>query len=436
MHFLLRLILVVITLNLIGLLAIQPLLNQILETAYKKRINMSFLIEQDLNQVKDSYYPDRLSELTQYLVNKYAIHAEIWIEPEDSTELAESLQFAPPESTPSLKSLIIDPNDALAAYNISFTLPIKDNYFLLIIWQDTALIGEKFLSWANVFLAILITFSTVYLYLHKNQKRHRQLKAILSDFPEMSSHLEKADLNIVAMEVKSLFLKKEQEQRQKITEQRELFHGVAHEFRSPMAKMQFALELIEEEDKQGQEKLITKINVYLSNLDHLVKELLFYSEITSSRHYPDFAPLNLKDLVGDAIESIAPLYPETQFEYPIAKTLSVHAEAVLFERLLSNLLRNAGRFAKSRCLVRAEQSQHHIRLSIEDDGPGIPIAKRDTIFAPFTRLDTSRSRDSGGCGLGLAIVASIAKKHHASIQVESSRWNGAKFTLEFTKNTP
>ncbi|KAF1014516.1 MAG: Sensor protein RstB [Stenotrophomonas maltophilia] len=70
-------------------------------------------------------------------------------------------------------------------------------------------------------------------------------------------------------------------------------------------------------------------------------------------------------------------------------------------------------------------------LRVDDDGPGIPEADREKVLRPFTRLDESRSRDTGGFGLGLAIVCRIALRHGGELQVSRSRLGGARLELRW-----
>jgi two-component system sensor histidine kinase RstB len=101
---------------------------------------------------------------------------------------------------------------------------------------------------------------------------------------------------------------------------------------------------------------------------------------------------------------------------------------------LSNLLVNAGHYAKEnvRCTVRYSEGQY--RIDVEDDGKGIPDAERESIFKAFTRIDDSRNRETGGYGLGLAIVARIATLHGGSVIAgQSDDLGGAMFTLSWAK---
>jgi signal transduction histidine kinase len=96
-------------------------------------------------------------------------------------------------------------------------------------------------------------------------------------------------------------------------------------------------------------------------------------------------------------------------------------------RLVVNLLDNAERHAGSRIEVTLHQLDHHVELTVADDGPGIPSADRERIFERFARIDEARSRDRGGTGLGLAIARDIAVSHGGSIDVTNRTGGGARF---------
>ena len=102
------------------------------------------------------------------------------------------------------------------------------------------------------------------------------------------------------------------------------------------------------------------------------------------------------------------------------------------ELALSNLLANALRYARRKVSVEVARENGMNRLVVEDDGEGIPEAQRASVFVAFTRLDTSRNRETGGFGLGLAIVARIAALHRGRVVAGSSATlGGARLTLEW-----
>jgi signal transduction histidine kinase len=99
---------------------------------------------------------------------------------------------------------------------------------------------------------------------------------------------------------------------------------------------------------------------------------------------------------------------------------------------VSNLLANALRYARHSVSVELSRDRGVNRLVVEDDGEGIPEAQRASVFHAFTRLDTSRNRQTGGFGLGLAIVARIASLHRGRVSAEASAsLGGARLVLEW-----
>jgi signal transduction histidine kinase len=105
-------------------------------------------------------------------------------------------------------------------------------------------------------------------------------------------------------------------------------------------------------------------------------------------------------------------------------------DARLMALATSNLLSNAERHADSTFRLRMSRRGDGFELSVEDDGKGVPEAARDSVFKAFTRLDDSRSRETGGYGLGLAIVARIAALHGGDASVsESADLGGASFKV-------
>ncbi len=105
---------------------------------------------------------------------------------------------------------------------------------------------------------------------------------------------------------------------------------------------------------------------------------------------------------------------------------------------MNNLLGNALKYAHKEVQVSMQESDNHCLIHIDDDGPGIPQDKRTDIFSPFTRLDESRTRDSGGHGLGLTITQRIIKAHGGEVLVSDSlihsKQTGARFTLSMPKS--
>lgn len=103
----------------------------------------------------------------------------------------------------------------------------------------------------------------------------------------------------------------------------------------------------------------------------------------------------------------------------------------LMSRVLDNLLNNALRYSRTTVQVSLLLDGSQATLIVEDDGPGIEADARERVFEPFVRLDPSRDRATGGCGLGLAIVHSIALAMGGSVVCDESELGGAKFSFHW-----
>ena len=103
----------------------------------------------------------------------------------------------------------------------------------------------------------------------------------------------------------------------------------------------------------------------------------------------------------------------------------IHVRPNAFNRLLSNVVGNAFRYAKN-VRVSATHTRGWLTMIIDDDGPGIPAESREDVFKPFMRLDTARNLDASGTGLGLSIARDIARSHGGDIVLEDSPMGGLR----------
>ncbi len=227
--------------------------------------------------------------------------------------------------------------------------------------------------------------------------------------------------------------------RQSIADQRDLLHAVAHEFRSPIARLSFAHDMLLESDEPAQEsELLPKIDRAIIELDDLVTEVLGYSRIKHGGYQLNYTEVDLQEIANTVARRTRELYPRVQIELatPFARGAEhILADPLLLTRALQNLVRNAARFARRNVQIQGLLQANTFTLAVDDDGIGIPPGKRERIFEPFTRLDASRSRDSGGVGLGLAIVKAISKQHGGTVHVAESLLGGARFELTWPRST-
>ena len=222
------------------------------------------------------------------------------------------------------------------------------------------------------------------------------------------------------------------QRQQMISEQRELLHAVAHECRAPLARVSFALEMLEHSESPGQRKQLSRdMETAIAELDGLVRELLTYARLQHGAQRLELAEMELAPAIDDVLTKTKTLYPTVAFRSVPATDAppKVVVDSRLFHRALTNLVRNAACFAHSVVEVGVSRQGDQLCLTVDDDGPGVPVDQRERIFEPFARLDPSRSRDSGGAGLGLAIVRGICERHGGVIDVEDAPLGGARFRM-------
>ncbi len=217
--------------------------------------------------------------------------------------------------------------------------------------------------------------------------------------------------------------------------QREMVSAVAHELRTPVARLRFGLEMsAEAQTDEARRKYLEGMDGDIDDLDALVDEMLVYSRLERGSPTLNFQQVDLRALVDQVIGELAPLRADVGVSRGECTTAAdgscwAEAEPQYLRRALSNLITNAMRHAERQVQVSFAIDGQTVRLEVDDDGPGVPEADWEKVFTPFLRLDDSRTRASGGHGLGLSIVRRIIYWHGGRSQLGHSDLGGARFSL-------
>ena len=216
-----------------------------------------------------------------------------------------------------------------------------------------------------------------------------------------------------------------------IQSQRELSGAVAHEFRTPLARLKFALGMQE----HSHSELHKNMQQDVLELEKLVQEMLDFSAAEAQMPALHFSELPVSELCHGLYLKLKNSHL-SRFDLAIQDSSAILlGDGHLVERAIENLLLNASRYANSRIQINIESHPDFIDISVEDDGPGVSSELRDKIFEPFFRPDEGRDRVQGGAGLGLAIVKRVMQWHQGQCWVTEGQWSGAKFTLRFPHKT-
>jgi two-component system sensor histidine kinase CpxA len=167
-------------------------------------------------------------------------------------------------------------------------------------------------------------------------------------------------------------------------------------------------------------------------MSSLVNELLSFSRASLGASTIKLQPVLVRDVVDQAVSRESAEDARIRLEIP--DNLCVLAEPELLVRSLSNLLRNAIRYAGQAgpITVSAQREGHHVLLTVSDYGPGVPEAELAQIFDPFYRLDPSRDATTGGVGLGLAIVKTCVESCRGTVTCRNRQPSGLEVTLKLS----
>ena len=217
--------------------------------------------------------------------------------------------------------------------------------------------------------------------------------------------------------------------------QKEMIRGVSHELRTPVARIRFGLEMVEDAQSSDERSgYIKGIDGDIEELDHLIDEILTYAKLEEGVPDIRFQRLDVDSIVARVAEEHQRQKSSVVVEHVPCRTLEarrrIDVEERYIHRAIQNLVSNACRYANKTVQVRFSVGHDTCRVDVEDDGPGIPEEQRERVFTAFARLDDSRTRSSGGYGLGLSIVRRIMHWHNGKAMVGvSDKLGGARFSL-------
>lgn len=200
-----------------------------------------------------------------------------------------------------------------------------------------------------------------------------------------------------------------------------LLANASHELRSPLTRIRMGLELMDGNLPSAQFRREIERNI--TELDQLVEEILLASRLDALE--ANVGGMETVDLIGLAAEECARVDADLEAG---AADVAVRGVAKLLRRALRNLLENARRYSEGPITLSVQLSAGWAEVRVCDRGPGVPLAQRERIFEPFYRLPGASER-AGGVGLGLALVRSIAARHHGTVHCEDHAGGGACFVL-------
>ncbi len=216
---------------------------------------------------------------------------------------------------------------------------------------------------------------------------------------------------------------------------RTLLSNIGHDLRSPLAALQAAIEALVDGVAPDPQRYLRSMQHDVEALGSLIDDLYLLSRLDAGQLDLERVPIDLVELADDAVESLAPTAAAAGVRVVLEAGDAVHvlASPVSLARVIRNLVDNGIRHAPAGSTVRVTvTAERGAVVRVTDDGPGFPDDFRDHAFERFTRSDPSRTRQSGGGGLGLAIARGLVEAHGGEIWIEDS----ANASVAFRVPTP
>ncbi len=199
-----------------------------------------------------------------------------------------------------------------------------------------------------------------------------------------------------------------------VTDRTQMLGAIAHDLRTPLTRLAFRLETLDGPERE-------RMRGDIAEMEAMIKATLGFARA-------DSAPAERQRLeLGSLVEKVADELAETghRVTAEVLDPLVVEGDPLELRRLVSNLLENGEAYGHS-AHARVWRDGGLAVIDIDDEGPGIPEADLDRVFEPFYRVERSRNRETGGTGLGLSVVRSIARAHGGDVELSNRRNGGLR----------
>ncbi|MCD2323804.1 ATP-binding protein [Sphingomonas sp. IC-56] len=203
-----------------------------------------------------------------------------------------------------------------------------------------------------------------------------------------------------------------------LDEKDRMLGAIGHDLRTPLAALRVRIESVEDDDDRN------RMADTIDEMNRTLEDILSLARL--GRPSEPATDVDLSALIDAVVEDFRDLDHDVQFEE--APRLRMHLRSALMRRAVRNLIENAVKYAGG-AEVRLVPTAERVRIEVADRGPGIPEDKLAAVFTPFTRLESSRNRETGGIGLGLALANAIVSDAGGAITLANREGGGLLATI-------
>lgn len=242
--------------------------------------------------------------------------------------------------------------------------------------------------------------------------------------------------NMIAIALSFLLLRNNSRrlEQQSLVRMQRFLSDAAHELRTPLTVIKGYSELLGSNKitaKDDQEKAFARVDHEVKRMESLINDLLLTAELNEATHL-DFELYDISSSLRTHLRDFQILSPDRSIESMIEPELQIKASSDHIDRMIQNIFSNIRRHTPADAPVRVQLKSKgkEVHLRIEDGGPGLPEDAYNKASYEFERFDRSRSRDTGGSGLGLSIIAAIVKEHSGGISLSKSSLGGLAIQIQ------
>jgi signal transduction histidine kinase len=202
---------------------------------------------------------------------------------------------------------------------------------------------------------------------------------------------------------------------------------VSHELRSPLTRMKVALELMPDNGQKA------RLAADVAEMERMISGLLELERLRAGKGVT-LVRRDIVPIVSEVVASYETRAPGVELELNGLEKVVLDVDAEQLRTVMRNLLENAVKYSlpDSRAIrVSVSRENGGAVVRVADDGVGIPIEDAERVFEPFFRVDRSRSKESGGYGLGLSICKRVMEAHGGSVALERRNGRGSTFLVTF-----
>lgn len=215
-----------------------------------------------------------------------------------------------------------------------------------------------------------------------------------------------------------------------VSGQKRFLGDISHELNSPLARMNFALQILEDRVDDANRRYVEDVKEEVELMSKLVGELLEYSKAGIKTVHASLEKITLRPLIEQVVER-EKAGENARVKIDIADDLKVSAQPELLARAVGNVVRNAVRYAgkAGEICISATNGNQQVKIEIADNGAGVPEESLEKLFDPFYRVETDRARQTGGTGLGLAIVKTCVEACEGTVSARNRTTRGLAITI-------